>query len=303
MNNVINIHQIVLPINFENIIPEDDSVRLLYDVTEGLNYKKLYKVYSSMGRNSAVLPETLFRIIVYAYMEGIYSSRDIEKACKRDINFRWLLQGQKAPSHNTIPRFRSKRLANSIQDLFNQFILELGKRNEIQFKNIFIDGTKIEAYANRYTFVWKKATDKFETKLQDKIKKTLNAINHDFNLCIIINESKIEVSDINNLLSNLYFIKNNAKIEFVYGKGKRKSKLQKYIEEVEDFIEKQSKYDNYNSIFNGRNSFSKTDNDATFMHMKEDLMKNGQLKPGYNVQIGVEGEYIVGIDISSERSD
>ncbi|MGU8269176.1 IS1182-like element ISCpe5 family transposase, partial [Clostridium perfringens] len=80
-------------------------------------------------------------------------------------------------------------------------------------------------------------------------------------------------------------------------------KLQKYAEGLEDFIEKQSKYDNYNEIFNGRNSFSKTDKDATFMHMKEDHMKNGQLKPGYNIQIGVEGEYIVGVDVSSERSD
>ena len=99
------------------------------------------------------------------------------------------------------------------------------------------------------------------------------------------------------------FTNEEAGLDFVYGKGKRKSKLQKYTEVINDFIEKQSKYDEYNKIFNGRNSFSKTDHDATFMHMKEDHMKNGQLKPAYNVQIGVEGEYIVGIDISSERSD
>ena len=79
--------------------------------------------------------------------------------------------------------------------------------------------------------------------------------------------------------------------------------MQKYFESLEEFIEKQSKYDEYNSIFDGRNSFSKTDKDATFMHMKEDHMKNGQLKPGYNIQIGVEGEYIVGVDVSSERAD
>lgn len=90
---------------------------------------------------------------------------------------------------------------------------------------------------------------------------------------------------------------------FVSGKGRRKSKLQKYVESLNDFIEKQSKYDSYNNIFNGRNSFSKTDNDATFMRMKEDHMKNGQFKPTYNIQLGVKGEYIVGVDISSERSD
>ena len=226
-----NIHQIVLPINLEIIIPKDDSVRLLYEVTEGLNYKKLYRSYSILGRNSAIDPKALFRIVVYGYMERIFSSRELEKACIRDVNFRWLLQGQKAPSHNTIARFKSSRMKYCLEDLFNQLVLNLNEKDEIKL------------------------------------------------------------------------LKEKTNLEFVYGKGKRKSKLQKYAEGLEDFIEKQSKYDNYNEIFNGRNSFSKTDKDATFMHMKEDHMKNGQLKPGYNIQIGVEGEYIVGVDVSSERSD
>lgn len=302
-NNIIPIHQIGFPISFENIIPEDDSVRLLYDVTEGLDYTELYKTYSTIGRNPAILPESMFRIIIYGYMEGIYSSRDLEKACKRDINFKWLLQGQEPPTHNTIARFRSERLTDCIENLFSQFIIKLGELNEIEFKNIFIDGTKIEAYANRYSFVWLKATQKFEAKLQEKTKKLLEIIEKYFELNINTNDSKLLVSDINYILNELYTIKETENINFVYGKGKRKSNLQKYIEQLEEFIEKQSKYDVYSDIFNGRNSFSKTDHDATFMHMKEYHMKNGQLKPAYNVQIGVEGEYIVGIDISSERSD
>ena len=88
--------------------------------------------------------------------KGIYSSRKLEKACKRDINFIWLLQGQNHQSHNTIARFRSKRLESCVEDLFYQFVIELEKRNEIEFKNLFVDGTKIEADANRYTFVWKR---------------------------------------------------------------------------------------------------------------------------------------------------
>ena len=109
-----------------------------------------------------ILHETLFRIIAYDYMEGIYSSRKLEKAWKRDINFRWLLQGQNEPSYNTIARFRSEKLEQCVEDLFSQFILQLKKRNEIEFENLFVDGTKIEANDNRYSFVWKKATDKFE---------------------------------------------------------------------------------------------------------------------------------------------
>ena len=211
-------YQLKLPIDLDVLIPEDDSVRLLSLMMEELDYKKLYEAYSQNGRNPAVPPKILFKILIYAYMNDIWSSRKIELACKRDVNFMWLLEGFKAPDHNTIARFRTGRLEPILDDLFNQFIIKLYENNELELKNLFIDGTKIEANANKY-------------------------------------------------------------------------------------LERQSKYDLYNSIFNGRNSFSKTDIDATFMHMKDDHMKNAQLKPGYNIQIGVEGEYIVGVDISSERSD
>ena len=288
-------HQIGFPIKTTFIPSEDDSVRLLFEVTEGLNYKKLYDTYSTLGRNPVVDPVILFRIIIYGYMNKLFSSREIEKACKRDINFIWLLQGQKAPDHNTIARFRVNHLEKCIDDLFNQLIIKLGEMDEIDYKNIFIDGTKIEANANKYTFVWKKSTDKFESKLQNKIKELLSYITLDFEMDLGNLENKITVEKMRKILSKLYDIKEANNIEFVYGKGKRKSKLQKYIEALEEFIEKQSNYDEYNKIFNGRNSFSKTDKDATFMHMKEDHMKNGQLKPGYNIQIGVEGEYIVGV--------
>ena len=295
--------QIGFPIQTPFIPREDDPVRLLFEVTEGLDYTELYNTYSTLGRNPAIDPAILFRILIYGYMNKLYSSRDIERACNRDINFMWLLQGQKAPDHNTIARFRSERLEECIDNLFNQLIIRLGEMQEIRFENIFIDGTKIEANANKYTFVWKKATDKFENKLQEKIKVILEALPIDLDIKISKVKGKVTVDYISKIIDKLNYLKEKHSIEFVYGKGKRKSKLQKYLEELQNFIEKQSKYDEYNGIFTGRNSFSKTDKDATFMHMKEDHMKNGQLKPGYNIQIGVEGEYIVGVDVSSERSD
>ena len=295
--------QIGFPIQTPFIPREDDPVRLLFEVTEGLDYTELYNTYSTLGRNPAIDPAILFRILIYGYMNKLYSSRDIERACNRDINFMWLLHGQKAPDHNTIARFRSERLEECIDNLFNQLIIRLGEMQEIRFENIFIDGTKIEANANKYTFVWKKATDKFENKLQEKIKVILEALPIDLDIKISKVKGKVTVDYISKIIDKLNYLKEKHSIEFVYGKGKRKSKLQKYLEELQNFIEKQSKYDEYNGIFNGRNSFSKTDKDATFMRMKEDHMKNGQLKPGYNIQIGVEGEYIVGVDVSSERSD
>ena len=199
-NNIIPIHQIGFPIDLEIIIPDDDSVKLLYEITEGLDYSKLYKAYSTKGRNPAIAPESLFRILVYGYMEGIYSSRGLEKSCNRDINFRWLLQGQKAPDHNTIARFRSSRLSDCIEDLFDQLVNKLAQLNEIKFENVFVDGTKIEANANRYTFVWEKAIKKFEAKLQEKTRTTLESMKSDFNLDIVIPEDKIMVSYVKNFL-------------------------------------------------------------------------------------------------------
>ena len=171
-------YQLVLPLNLENLIPEDDSVRLLSHVLEGLDYRKLYKAYSSVGRKPAVEPKIMFKIISYAYSQNIYSSRKIEKACNRDINFRWLLQGYKAPDHATISRFRKDYISNEIvEDLFYQQVNYLATQNEFLFENGFINGTKIEANANHYTFVWKKAILKNEGKMFDKILVLLETIN------------------------------------------------------------------------------------------------------------------------------
>ena len=101
----------------------------------------------------------------------------------------------------------------------------------------------------------------------------------------------------------LDFLKSKVSVPFVYGRGKRKSELQRDIELLAELVARKDKYEKYQSTFAGRNSFSKTDPDATFMHLKEDHMRNSQLKPAYNLQIAVEGEYITGLDISSERSD
>lgn len=287
----------VLPIATEILIPADDSVRLLSQLLEELDYRKLYQAYSRNGRNPAVSPKNLFKVLVYGYLSDIITSRAIETACRRDINFMWLLEGQKAPDHNMIARFRSGRLSDVIEDLFNQFVEKLHQLGEIAFENIFIDGTKIEACANKYSFVWKKATVKNEEKLQAKIHKLLSSLGYPRP------EGKVSVEYLQAIRDELINRQTKLGIEFVTGKGKHKTQLQRDIETLGEYIEKQTQYNRYNSLFNGRNSFSKTDTDATFMHMKEDHMRNSQLKPGYNVQIGVEAEYIVGIDISSERSD
>jgi transposase len=281
----------------EVLIPADDSVRLLSQRMEELNYTALYKAYSHRGRKPAVSPEILFKIMVYAYMNGIYTSRGIERACRRDVNFMWLLAGRPAPDHNTIARFRTGRLAGVIEDLFSQVVENLENMGEISFENLFVDGTKIEANANKYSFVWRKAVSKNEVKLKAKLSDFIETVNKTYGFTYTAD------SPLETILNELSKLASAQGIVFVHGTGKRKNSLQKDIETVEDYISKMSRYSKYQDTFQGRNSFSKTDEDATFMHMKEDHMRNAQLKPGYNVQIGVEGEYIIGMDISQERSD
>lgn len=158
-------YQLVLPLSLEGLVPDDDSVRLLSHELEDLDYTLLYQAYSAKGRNPAVDPKTMFKILTYAYSQGIYSSRKIEKACKRDINFMWLLAGQKAPDHTTISRFRTCFLAEACEDLFYQLVRNLAAMGELGKETVFIDGTKLEACANKYTFVWRKSVGKWEEKM------------------------------------------------------------------------------------------------------------------------------------------
>ena len=275
----------------EREIPADDSVRLLDQIVDEMDLRPLWSAYKRTGRKPATNPVTMLKIMLYANMEGIYSSRDIEKACNRDRNFIWLLNGAKAPNYHEIARFRSIRLAECGKELFYQLVEHLADLGEIRYEHLFVDGTKIEANANKYSFVWKKSTTKYETRLLEKLDKLLPE------LC---ERNSVLSVDAESLLTAL-----EAKMTYpaVHGRGKRKSQLQRDIETLRALLERKEKYAGYQQVLQGRNSFSKTDRDATFMHMKEDHMRNSQLKPGYNVQFGVEGEYVTGVWICSERSD
>jgi transposase len=284
------------------LIPVDDSVRLLSQMLEGLDYSKLYQAYSIKGRKPAVDPKIMFKVLTYAYMNGIYTSHKIEQSCRRDINFLWLLAGNKAPDHATVARFRQKYLAESVDDLFYQMVNCLFEIGEIRFENVFIDGTKIEANANRYTFVWKSAVNKNELKMLEKVKSLVSDINLTEIKSFTVSAGSLS-EDITRILDYLNNKRISEEIEFVHGIGKRKTQLQRWIEQLEEYKARQEKYNESNQLFQGRNSYSKTDTDATFMHMKDDHMRNSQLKAAYNVQIGVESEYVTGVGIFQDRND
>ena len=286
----------VLPLDVETIIPEDDSVRTLMRMAERIDYTKLSGAYERQSPREAT-PKQIFLLVVLGYMDGKYSSRKIEKACLTDTRFMWLLGGKRAPDHTRISRFLQRISGEILEDLFYQVVHMLHEDGEIEYEHLFVDGTKIEANANRYTFVWRKQVEKGIAKLTEQ-KETLTS---ELGTRYAFELGKIKEPE--EMLTRLQKLAKEQKINFVHGSGKRKSQLQRDIEGLEALLEKSREYAEHMEILGKRNSYSKTDHSATFMRMKDDHMQNGQLKPGYNVQLGIEAEYIVGVDVSSDLND
>lgn len=294
-------YQLKLPLNLETVIPSDDSVRLLSQLVEEMDLADLYATYERK-RNNAATPRQMLKIVLYAAMNRLYSSRDIETACRRDINFMFLLEGMPAPDHATIARFKSLHFAQCSMELIAQLSEWLYLSGEISGHDIFIDGTKIESRANKYTFVWKKATTRNLAKLQTKIVALVEECEELYGIRVV-HDGKVSLHKMKKLRKKLHALKEEEGIIFVHGIGKRKSQLQKSIETLEEYSDKLKEYTKKLYVCGDRNSYSKTDPDATFMRMKEDAMLNGQLKPAYNLQHGVDSEYIVWLDVSQKPTD
>ena len=295
-------YQFRLPLELEVLIPNDDPVRLLNVFVEGMELTDLYQTYGKIKKSQAS-PRQLFKIVIYAAMNRIYSSRDIECSCRRDINFMYLLEGKPAPDHATIARFISLHLSQCSKKTLAEVTALLKDLGEISGVHIFIDGTKIESAANRYTFVWKKAVTKLQKRLCEKIAVLVEELELLYGIRLIFNGRKFGLRTLKKIRKKLYAIKKEEGIIFVHGCGRRKSRLQRSIETLEGYMEKLKEYTK--KIYNcgDRNSYSKTDPDATFMRMKEDHMMNGQLKPAYNLQHGVDSEYITWLDVTQRPTD
>lgn len=292
-------YQLKLPLELDAVIPENDSVRLLSQFVEEMDLTDLYSTYE---RINTLSPRTLLKIVLYSYMNGDYSSRSMELNCKRDINFMFLLEGQKAPDHATFARFRSIHFAPCSKRILAEVSNLLFDMGEISGETIFIDGTKIEANANKYTFVWKKAVTKNQAKLLIKIADFVAECEQLYDIKIVYKDV-VKIKHVKKLRKKLYALKESEGITFVHGIGKRKTPLQKSIETLEEYLAKLKDYTKKIHICGDRNSCSKTDNDATFMRLKEDAMGNGQLKPAFNLQHGVDSEYVTWLTIGPQPTD
>ena len=331
---------------FELSLPDDDPVYTLKKVMEELDFSGLLACYSDKGR-TGYNPIMLYSVVTYANMRGVRAVDRIVDLCQRDLAFIWLTKGQK-PQRDAFYDFKGKKLTGGILDELNcQFMRRLQKEGLITLKELYIDGTKIEAIANRYTFVWRGSINYHLAGLLD----TIDALYAKYNALVygngygpkydigearmfvtegmekvrkvieenrrrkltrhkrISNNTIIEIDncsplEIVKLQKNLVRVAQGEGIRFVNGKGKHKPELQKLYEELEECGRRLMKYKECFEIMGkDRNSYSKTDLEATFMRMKEDHMLNGQLKPAYNVQIAVENHFIVHSYVSSDRTD
>ncbi|MDQ1909925.1 IS1182 family transposase [Paenibacillus sp. GD4] len=295
--------QLCLPMDLEMDIPPRHVARVINSFINRLDDSLFTAAYPGGGRDS-YHPKMLTKIIVYAYSQRIYSSRQIAKAVRENIPFMWLA-GRQQPDFRTINRFRSERMKEQLEKIFAGMLELLMAEGYIKLENYFVDGTKIEANANRYTFVWGKTVKKQKARLEEKVKQLFIEIEQQE----IQEDKEHNGKDLLELGGDTDLTSESMEAALTKLEAKLKSEpknktVKKAVRQLrKDFVPRQQKYETQLEILGERNSFSKTDPDATFMRMKEDHMGNGQLKPGYNVQVGTENQFIVGYSLHQRPTD
>ncbi|HGL5478102.1 TPA: IS1182-like element ISSau3 family transposase, partial [Staphylococcus aureus] len=307
-----NMTQLTLPIETSVRIPQNDISRYVNEIVETIPDSEFDEFRHHRGATS-YHPKMMLKIILYAYTQSVFSGRRIEKLLHDSIRMMWLAQDQ-TPSYKTINRFRVNPNTDAlIESLFIQFHSQCLKQNLIDDNSIFIDGTKVEASANRYTFVWKKSIQNHESKLNKNSKalyrdlveeKIIPEIKEDGDSDLTIEEIDLIGSHLDKEIEDLnHSIENEDCTQIRKQTRKKRTEIKKFKKKFDDYSERKSKYEEQKSILKDRNSFSKTDHDATFMRMKEDHMKNGQLKPGYNLQIATNSQFVLSYDLFQNPTD
>ena len=291
----------LLPYDLNDLVAVDHPVRVVNAVLDKVDISSIIKQYRP-GGTSSYHPRMLLKVVVYGYISNIYSSRKLEEALGQNINFMWLA-GMRKPDHNTINRFRGERLQKTLKPIFNQVVLMLCEEGLLNIRDLYTDGTKIEANANRYSFVWgraiKTSRERISAQLDELWKYALTVAGTELDNTEPpggVKKGKITsevvsqtVARINEALKDKA-VEPKVRQKLNYAKAKWPAALDKY--EAQEKI-----------MGDHRRSYSKTDPGATFMRMKDDHMRNGQLKPAYNVQISTNKQFIAGYSPHQNTTD
>ena len=286
---------LLLPPSLDDLVPENHMVRVVDAVIDRLDISDILSTYRG-GGNSAFNPKMMLKVLVFAYLSNVYSSRRIEDLLRRDIYFMWLA-GMKRPDFRTINYYRGKRLKDGFDAVFTQVVKLLHEEGFVSLKVQYIDGTKIESVANKYTFVWRGSVEKYDARLKTKTETLLSQIEQSH----AIENQENPVSE---ELTAEEVARRVGRIKEKVDAGNLSKEERKALKQIEtDAVPRINRYKEQLETMGSRNSYSKTDPDATFMRMKEDAMLNGQLKPGYNVQISTENQFITNFGIYQRPTD
>ena len=292
---------LLLPPDIGSLIPENHLVRVVDEVINQVRLSPLLETYKGGGASS-YSPRLMLKILIYSYIEKIYTNRRIEKALRENINLMWI-SGMSTPDYTTIHNFRSKRMKEAVEDVFGSIVEILIDGGYVKAENLFVDGTKIEANANRYSYIWRKNVERHESMTKERVKKLLSHIEQlqkeedaeygTHNLEEL--EGHISAEKVEKLIDDI-----NQKLS----KGTKSKSATSDIRKLKnEYVPKLKKYEQQKDMLQQRNSCSKTDRDATFFRMKEDHLGMSQLKPAYNVQIATEDQFILGYGIYQKAAD
>lgn len=292
---------LLLPPDLSSLIPENHIVRVVDKVIDQVKLTPLLETYKG-GGTSSYPPRMMLKIITYAYIEKIYTNRPMEKALRENINFMWL-SGMNTPDYSTINNFRFKRLKKAVEDVFGSVIEIMIESGYVKAENLFVDGTKIEANAGRYTYVWKKNVERYSSVIKERVSDLLKRIDK------LQQEEDAEygnrnLEEIEGEITSERIEKVVAEINQKLSKTSHSNVVSSDVKKLQkEYLPKVKKYEDQSKKLGGRNSCSKTDPDATFFRMKEDSLNSGQLKPAYNVQIATENQFILGYGIYQKADD
>lgn len=284
--------QLKLPLEIEKLIDISDPVYTFCEVMDHIDLSRYFVEKGYKTGHPRCDAQKLLKVILFAFMEnGICSLREIEKLCRNDIRYMYLLDGMKTPSFATFGNLIRNELTDSIEQIFEDINSYIFAKDHVDLQHTYIDGTKIEANANRYTWVWKKSCVKNRQKVFDKISLLIDAMNREVLGYLGIKFEKREAYAVDYVSELLTMYKETTGLDetsFVSGRGRRKSIRQKQYEELHEYLERLKSYAYHiETCGEERNSYSKTDHDATFMRLKRDYMGNDQLLPAYNLQAAI----------------
>ena len=287
----------LLPPSLEELIPSNHVVRVVRSVIDQLDIEDILKKYKGGGASS-YHPKLMLKILVYGYLSNTYSSRKIEQAVSSNIHYMWLA-GMERPDHNTINRFRTDKLKGVLKEVFAQVVTLMVGQGLVDIKTIYVDGTKLEANANKYTFIWGKSIKRYKTQIKTQLEGLWKYAESIAKEELMDNDPttypELDSEQVSKTIASIN--------EAIKDKPIDKKVKQKLNYAKRHWPQNMAKYNEQEKILGNRNSYSKTDPDATFMRMKDDHMRNGQLKAGYNWQISTSNQYIVNYDIYHNPTD